>query len=116
MCNCKCQSVLASTGVTNNTTNITITLPAISVNNNQEVCFTINQTIPSVTTPIPVYLSINSVTYEWINHCSNYVYSDQITTNRTYVVRLKTDSLLAKNMKCNLLRTQAVIPSKPVTA
>lgn len=86
----------------------------IDICNNEKLCFVISGNIPSSNTPIPVKLVINDVGFSYINKCGNYVYSDQITSRTIYSISVKTDTLLAQNLKCNLYPTSATVPCIPV--
>ena len=117
MCNrnCNCCNNLIYTGTVSNTgTALQITLPDQQVNNNQKVCFVITTALPAIQSPLPAQLVIGKTTYKMINRCENFVYSDQIKSRRVYEVSLKTDSLLAKNVRCNLCPTSKMIPCIPM--
>ena len=118
MCNRKCSNccnIVKGNAVVNGTeVDITLTFSKIeSVLNDQLICFVITNTIPDEI--LPVYLIINGNKYMFINKCGNFVYSDQIKSRTLYCSRIKTDTNLAKNMKCNLLPTLAtILPDEPI--
>lgn len=119
MCNnrcCECNKLLYTGTVTSSTTAVTITLPAQSICNNEKLCFVITTSIPVATTPLPIIISVGTSQYKMINQSGNYVYSDQLKSRRVYCVSMKTDSLLAKNLRCNLCPTTKDFPCVPATS
>lgn len=112
---CGCKDLIYTGTVASTSSNVTITLPSQSMCNNECLCFVITANIPATTSPLPVQIIVGNTTYNMINKCSNYVYSDQIKSRKVYCVALKTDTLLAKNMKCNLCPTSVDIPCLPAT-
>lgn len=107
--NCNCCDQINYATVTVGTTNITINIPAQNICNNKNICFVITSNF-AVTKPLPVFMSVGTTSFRVINKNGNFVYSDQLRTRRLYSVSLKTDTLLAQNQKCNLCKTQAVLP------
>lgn len=112
---CGCKELIYTGTVASTASNVTITLPSQSVCNNECLCFVVTTSIPVTTNPLPVQIIVGTTTYNMINNCSNAVYSDQIKSRKVYCVSLKTDTLLAKNMKCNLCPTSVDIPCLPAT-
>lgn len=113
MCNnkcCGCSKLLFAGTVTASTTAVTITLPAQSICNDEKLCFIVTTTIPVASPPLPVIISVGTSQYKMINQSGNFVYSDQLKSRRIYCVSLKTDSLLAKNIRCNLCPTSKDFP------
>lgn len=109
MCNnrcCECNKLLYTGTVTSSPTAVTITLPAQSICNNEKLCFVVTTNIPVATAPLPIIISVGTSQYKMINQSGNYVYSDQLKSRRVYCISMKTDSLLAKNLRCNLWYTR----------
>lgn len=112
---CGCDNLIYTGTVASTSTNVTVTLPSQSMCNNECLCFVITTSLPTVASPLPVAIIVGNTTYKMINQCGNAVYSDQITSRKVYCVSLKTDTLLAKNVRCNLLPTSVDIPCLPAT-
>lgn len=118
MCNnqCNCCNNLIYTGTVASTgTNVTVTLPSQSICNNEKLCFVITTNLPSVASPLPVQIIVGTTTFNMINKNGNYVYSDQLSSRKVYSVCMKTDSMLAKNAKCNLNPTSHDMACLPAT-
>lgn len=113
-CNC-CNNLLYTSSITSTPTAVSINFPEQSVCNNDKICFVITTTIPVSATPLPVSLAFGGTVFKLVNQYSNYVYSDQLRSRKVYCVSLKTDSLLAKNLKCNLCPTAFDLPCLPAT-
>lgn len=113
---CACDNLIYTGTVTASGTAVNITLPAQAICNNEKLCFVITTSIPVVTTPLPVTITVGATTvFKMVNQCGNFVYSDQLKSRKVYCVSMKTDSLLAKNLKCNLCPTSVDLPCLPAT-
>lgn len=116
-CNNKCFNCPNLVLVTSATTSggfTTLTLPNINLCNNTKICFIIPSTISLPATPTPIKVSINGTTFLWLSKHGNYVYTDQVKARTVYVVRMKTDSKVALNERCNLRCSNVTLPVIPV--
>lgn len=111
---CNCKNLLKSQSVTINNNRLVIKLPTQRVCNNQKFCFVVVQAIPVSATPLPVVIEVGDVGYNYLNHNDNFVYSDQLKTQRLYMANAKTDTTIFKNIMCNLLQTNVIIECNEV--
>lgn len=92
MCNCKsCLLIVSNEIELNGTTSLRISIPANTYTNGETFGLYLAQQIPSTGTPIPVEIFINGNAYPLLKPCGNYVMSDQLRTQRRYVVRVGTN-------------------------
>lgn len=109
-CNCKCNKTIVKINEVNVGEVLYLVAPDMNICNNETLLFVITTNIDYPDEPIPVALIINGEEFYMINHNGNYVYSDQIRNRKLYAVKLATDTLLAKNLKCNLYPTKFDFP------
>ena len=93
MCNCKKRCLLiVSTGIElNGTTSLRIEIPATTFTNGETFGLYLAQVIPSTGTPLPVEILMEGNAYPLLKPCGNYVMSDQLRTQRQYIVRVGTN-------------------------
>ena len=93
MCNCgkRCLLVFSTEIALNGTTSLQITIPATTFNNGETFGLYLAQAIPSNGTPLPVEIVMDGTAYPLQKPCGNYVMSDQLRTQRQYVVRVGTN-------------------------
>ncbi len=95
MCNCNCNKkclLVISTDITlNGTTSLRIEIPATTFTNGETFGLYLAQEIPSTGTPLPVEILMGGTAYPLQKPCGNYVMSDQLRTQRQYVVRVGTN-------------------------
>lgn len=116
MCNKKCpyySNIIQSESITISGGRMIIKLPTERVCNNKRFIFKTAQEIPE-TAPIPVMIEIGDVGYLFINHNENFIYSDQLRTEKIYVGCTKPDTTIFKNLEKNLCCTSAVIKCNEV--
>ena len=109
-CDCKCNRRIVKIDEVKVGDILYLIVPDIHIINGSNLSFVITTTIDYPEEPIPVVFSINGKKFYMTTHNGNYVYSDQIRNRRLYSVKLNTDSLLAKNLKCNLYQTRFDFP------
>lgn len=110
-CKCKCnRNIVKVEKVKTTTEAIYLFVPDMKLYNGYNLHFVITTNIDYPDKPLPVIVVINDNEFSMTTYGGNYVYSDQIRNRRLYSVKLTTDSLLAKNLKCNLYRTSFNFP------
>lgn len=84
MCNC-CNSFYKVSSATSDTTNLTLAFnPAVSANDKQRFWFAICTTLPNLTAPLPVQLTVNGTTVPLLDKYGNVVYSNTLKTRKIY--------------------------------
>ena len=92
MCNCNNCKLVVSTSITlNGTTSVQITIPATTFNNGESFGLYLAQPIANNGTALPVEIVMNGTAYPLLKPCGNNVMSDQLRTQRRYVVRVGTN-------------------------
>lgn len=92
MCNCNNCKLIVSTSITlNGTTSVQITIPATTFNNGETFGLYLAQPIANNGTALPVEIVMNGTSYPLLKPCGNNVMSDQLRTQRRYVVRVGTN-------------------------
>ena len=118
MCNCgkRCLLII-STGIElNGTTSLRIEIPATTFTNGETFGLYLAQEIPSAGTPLPVEIFINGNAYPLQKPCGNYVMSDQLRTQRQYVVRVGTNPNHFTIKCCNALYGTSFVAPQLVPA
>lgn len=114
MCNCNCNNckIIVSTEIAlNGTTSVQITIPATTFNNGENFGLYLAQPIANNGTALPVEILMAGTAYPLLKPCGNNVMSDQLRTQRRYVVRCGTNPNHF-TIKCSdsLCRTSYVAP------
>lgn len=92
MCNCNNCKLIVSTSITlNGTTSVQITIPATTFNNGETFGLYLAQPIANNGTALPVQIVMNGTSYPLLKPCGNNVMSDQLRTQRRYIVRVGTN-------------------------
>ena len=110
---CKvCPNLVASTEVAVADNELQITIPAMTINNNEKVCLLIAQAIPAGADMLPVVLlnGTGGIVIQMINRCGDSVRADQIKSRKIYNVRIMTEPALAVVRSNNLCCTAFVWP------
>lgn len=105
MCTCnRCSSkLIVSTGLDLSASNLEINIADTTFNNGERFGLYIAQEIPSNGTPVPVVIEMAGQEYPLQKPCGNYVMSDQLRTQRTYVCRCGTNPNHFTVVNCNCL-------------
>ena len=114
MCNCNnvCKLIVStSIALNEDSTAVQITIPATTFNNGETFGLYLAQPIANNGTALPVEIVMNDTTYPLIKPCGNNVMSDQLRTQRRYIVRVGTNpnhfTIRCSNSLC---RTSYVAP------
>lgn len=110
---CKvCPNLVASTEVAVADNELQITIPAMTINNNEKVCLLIAQAIPAGadTLPVVVLNGTGGTAIQMINRCGDSVRADQVKSRKIYNLRIMTDPALAVVRSNNLCCTAYVWP------
>lgn len=92
---CKvCKNLATSIEVATTTTELVITIPEKTYNNNEALCLLIAQAVPEQCPPLPVVIAIgdNKTLYPLRTKTGHNVFSDQINSRRIYPLYAATDS------------------------
>lgn len=85
MSNCTCCNIHRVTSATADTTALTLDFnPAVSANDMQTFNFVICTTLPNMSAPLPVNITVNGTTVPLLNKFGNVVYSNAIRTRKVY--------------------------------
>lgn len=115
--NCQvCSNLVASTGVAVSGSTLQITIPTMSINDNQKICLLVAQAIPSGAGVLPVEIINGSNTITLLSKCCKPVYADQIRSRRIYVLCANTATPSATVKSNNLCPTAFVAPQLTGTA
>ena len=107
---CKvCSNLVASTEVTVAANELQITIPAMTINNNEKICLLIAQAIPAGADTLPVVIlnGTGGTVIQMINRCGD---GDQIRSRKIYNLRVMTEPPLAVVRSNNLCCTAFVWP------
>lgn len=118
MCNNKCnncQKIVFVTEIEDADSYVQLTIPSENLCNNDKICFIIPSNITLTDAPKPIIIAIGEEVFGWLSKSGNFVYSDQIRNRRLYVGRVKTDSRVLLNERCNLFRSTIDLPVIPST-
>lgn len=114
MCNCNniCKLIVStSIALNEDSTAVQITIPATTFNNGETFGLYLAQPIANNGTALPVEIVMNDTTYPLIKPCGNNVMSDQLRTQRRYIIRVGTNpnhfTIRCSNSLC---RTSYVAP------
>lgn len=110
---CKvCPNLVASTEVAVAANELQITIPAMTINNNEKICLLIAQAIPAGADTLPVVIlnGIGGTVIQMINRCGDGVRADQIRSRKIYNLRVMTEPPLAVVRSNNLCCTAFVWP------
>ena len=110
---CKvCPNLVASTEVAVAANELQITIPAMTINNNEKICLLIAQAIPAVADALPVVIlnGTGGTVIQMINRCGDGVRADQIRSRKIYNLRVMTEPPLAVVRSNNLCCTAFVWP------
>lgn len=108
---CKvCPNLVASTEVAVADNELQITIPAMTINNNEKICLLIAQVIPAGADTLPVVIlnGTGGTVIQMINRCGDSVRADQIKSRKIYNVRIMTEPALAVVRSNNLCCTAYV--------
>lgn len=115
--NCQvCPNLIASTNVAISGSVLQVTIPTMTINDNQKICLLIAQAIPSGAGVLPINIINGSNTLTLINKCGKPVYADQIRSRRIYVLCANTATPSATVKTNNLCPTAFVPPQLTGTA
>lgn len=110
---CKvCPNLVASTEVAVAANELQITIPAMTINNNEKICLLIAQAIPAGADALPVVIlnGTGGTVIQMINRCGDGVRADQIRSRKIYNLRVVTEPPLAVVRSNNLCCTAFVWP------
>lgn len=114
MCNCNniCKLIVStSIALNEGSTAVQITIPATTFNNGETFGLYLAQPIANNGTALPVEIVMNGTAYPLLKPCGNNVMSDQLRTQRRYIVRVGTNpnhfTIRCPNSLC---RTSYVAP------
>ena len=110
---CKvCPNLVASTEVAVTANELQITIPAMTINNNEKICLLIAQAIPAGADTLPVVIlnGTSGTVIQMINRCGDGVRADQIRSRKIYNLRVMTEPPLAVVRSNNLCCTAFVCP------
>ena len=112
-----CTNLVASTEVAVVDNELQITIPSMTINNNEKVCLLIAQAIPAGADMLPVVLlnGTGGTVIQMINRCGDSVRADQIKSRKIYNVRIMTEPALAVVRSINLCCTAFVWPQITLT-
>ena len=112
-----CTNLVASTEVAVVDNELQITIPSMTINNNEKVCLLIAQAIPAGADMLPVVLlnGTGGTVIQMINRCGDSVRADQIKSRKIYNVRIMTEPALAVVRSNNLCCTAFVWPQITLT-
>ena len=112
-----CTNLVASTEVAGVDNELQITIPSMTINNNEKVCLLIAQAIPAGADMLPVVLlnGTGGTVIQMINRCGDSVRADQIKSRKIYNVRIMTEPALAVVRSNNLCCTAFVWPQITLT-
>lgn len=115
--NCQvCNNLVTSTGVAVSGSTLQITIPTMTINDNQKLCILIAQAIPSGAGVLPVVIVNGTNDINLLNKCCKPVYADQIRSRRIYAVRVNTATPSAVVKSNCLCPTAFVAPQLTGTA
>jgi len=114
MCNCNniCKLIVStSIALNEDSTAVQITIPATTFNNGETFGLYLAQPIANNGTALPVEIVMNDTTYPLLKPCGNNVMSDQLRTQRRYIVRVGTNpNHFTVRCSNSLSRTSYVAP------
>lgn len=105
-----CDNIVVITDVRVGKNNYVITIPEMNLCNNDKICFVLQGGLEFPKEPLPIKIELDGEKFFWLSKSGNYVYSDQIVPRRLYVVRVKTDTKILLNERCNLSHTSVDLP------
>lgn len=113
-----CSNILIATDLKVSGEDVFITLPNKNLCNNDKICFIIPNTLTIPKEPLKVTFVLNNEEFSYLSKSGNFVYTDQLRVRKLYVGRVKTDTSIILNERCNLCKTFAdfrVIPKIEIT-
>ena len=107
-----CPNLVASTAVEVADSELQITIPAMTINNNEKVCLLIAQAIPAGADTLPVIVlnGAGGKVIQMIDRYGDSVRADQIKSRKIYNLRIMTDPALAVVRSNNLCCSAYVWP------
>lgn len=107
-----CPNLAASTAVAVAGGQLQVTIPAMTINNNEKICLLIAQAVPAGadTLPVVVLNGTGGTVIQLINRCGDSVRADQVRGRKIYNLRVMTDPALAVVRSNNLCCTAYVWP------
>ena len=113
----QCPYLVKSTAIAIVGTALQITIPTMTLTNQQPLCVVLAQSIPSgVTADMNVQIVDGTSTLNVVTCSGNFLYADQIACRKVLRMRIATDTLIAKLCNNSCIRcTSHEFPTLPVT-